>query len=472
MPQQHRKDFLVPLLTVLTDALAIEAAFLVSYWLRFYSPLKEYLPLIVGEPPLDAYVYGSFVAIPVWLMLFHSRNMYSPRRVVYFSDEFFAVVRLAFFGMLMVMSAAFFYRAFSYSRVVFALLGITSVIFISLGRYAVLQFEQRWYARGNDLKRVLIVGSNAFAVRIVQSIRQNPKLGFQIAGYCSTDNAGDITSLGVERLGGIKEVPALITSHGIDIVLVALDYTEHAKLHEMVTECEGLNTEIMVVPDTLELMTSQVRIKEIEGIPFLKLKAVPMTTWGRISKRLLDMIVSALLLVLCLPLLAVIAFAITLSSKGAVLFVQERVGLDGKKFGMIKFRSMKTGAEQFDKEAGLGLTADPRQTGIGKFLRRWSLDELPQLLNVLKGEMSLVGPRPERTFFVEQYSVHVPKYLDRHRVKTGMTGWAQVNGLRGNSSLEERVKYDVYYIENWSLSFDLKIILKTIRAVLFGNEAH
>lgn len=471
MSQQHRKDFLVPLLTVVSDALAIEAAFLVSYWLRFYSPLTEYLPVELGLPPLDAYLYGSFVVIPAWLLLFNSRKMYSPRRVVYFSDEFFAVVRLVFFGMLMVMSAAFFYRAFSYSRLVFGLLGVISVVCIALGRYIVLRFEQRWYARGKDVKRVLIVGSNSFAIRVLQSIKQNPKLGYQIVGYCSPNGPGEMTSLGVEQLGGIEQVPELITSLNIDIVLVALDYTDHAKLYEMVKECEGLNTEIMMVPDTLELMTSHVRIKEIEGIPFIKLKAVPMTTWNHITKRTFDAVFATIVLILISPVLLVLAIIIKLDSKGPVLFLQERVGLDGKSFNVMKFRSMRADAEQQTGPVW-AKKDDPRTTRVGAFLRRFSLDELPQLFNVIKGEMSIVGPRPERPHFVEQFKKEIPKYLDRHRVKTGMTGWAQVNGLRGNAPIEERTKYDIYYIENWSLVFDLKIILKTIRAVLFGEDAY
>jgi exopolysaccharide biosynthesis polyprenyl glycosylphosphotransferase len=467
MSQARRKDFLIPLLTVLSDAVAIECAFLVSYWLRFGSPLTPLFPAELGIPPLDAYLYGSFVVIPVWLLLFNSRGMYRPRRNQYFSDEFLAIVRLVVLGMLVVMSAAFFYRAFSYSRVVFALLAVFSVAFMSLGRYAVTLFEQRWYAQGNDLRHVIIVGTNTFAARVYNALANQPGLGYRVLGYCSPNGHGEMATSGAEFLGSMDLVPQLIASRQVDVVLVALNYTDHPRLYELVRECEGLNTEIIMVPDTLELMTDQLRVREIEGIPFITIKGVPMSTWGSIRKRAFDMAVSSALLVMLSPLFALVAIAIKLASTGPVFFLQERVGLDGKRFRMIKFRSMQHGAEKFDRDAGLGIEADPRETGIGRILRRWNIDELPQLLNVLKGEMSLVGPRPERTYFVEQYSQLIPKYLDRHRVKTGMTGWAQVNGLRGNSSLEERVKYDIYYIENWSLMFDFKILMKTVRAVLF-----
>jgi exopolysaccharide biosynthesis polyprenyl glycosylphosphotransferase len=227
-----------------------------------------------------------------------------------------------------------------------------------------------------------------------------------------------------------------------------------------------------MVPDLLEMMTSQVRIKELEGIPFIRVKTTPMGTWNQILKRSFDLVVAALVLILISPFFVLLALLIKITSKGPVFYLQERIGLDGKTFRVIKFRSMKIDAEEVTGPVW-ARKDDPRTTFLGRFMRRFSLDELPQLINVLTGEMSLVGPRPERPHFVEQFKKEVPKYLDRHRVKTGMTGWAQVNGLRGaDVSIEERTKYDVYYVENWSLVFDLKIILKTIRAVLFGKDAY
>jgi exopolysaccharide biosynthesis polyprenyl glycosylphosphotransferase len=239
----------------------------------------------------------------------------------------------------------------------------------------------------------------------------------------------------------------------------------------MIRDAEGLNVELMMVPDMLDMMTSRVRIQDIEGIPFLKIKEIPLSTWNRINKRVFDIFFSSLILVLTLPLTVVLAAIIKLTSRGPIFFVQERISLDGKPFFVIKFRTMRT-----DAEASTGPVrakkGDPRVTLIGRVLRRTSLDELPQLWNVLTGHMSIVGPRPERPFFVEQFKGKVPRYLERHRVKTGMTGWAQVNGLRGDAPIDERTKYDIYYVENWSLVFDMKIILKTIRAVIFGNDAY
>jgi Undecaprenyl-phosphate glucose phosphotransferase len=471
MSDKSRKDFLVPFLTVLSDAVAIEGSFLFSYWLRFFSPLTTYVDVTKGFPPLNAYIAGSLFVIPVWLFLFNRRGMHKARRNVYFSDEFFAIVRLVFIGMLIVMAGAFFYRTFSYSRLVFGLLGINAVVFISAGRYTVMKFEQWWYRTGHDVKRVILVGTNSTARRVYEAIAGNRGLGYVIEGYFSLNGPGQMETTQARLVGPVREVPTYAATYATDIILVALDSKDHPVLFDLVRRCEGMNTEIMMVPDLLDMMTSQVRIKELEGIPFIRIKTTPMSTWNQILKRSFDLIVASIVLILVCPVFLLLAVLIKLTSPGPVFYLQERIGLDGRSFRVMKFRSMKVDAEKTTGPVW-AQRADPRTTGLGKFLRRFSLDELPQLINVIKGEMSLVGPRPERPHFVEQFKKEVPKYLDRHRVKTGMTGWAQVNGLRGaDGSIEERTKFDVYYVENWSLVFDLKIILKTIRAVLLGEEA-
>jgi len=471
MSDKSQKDFLIPFLTVLSDTVAIECSFLFSYWLRFYSPLTAYVEVTKGFPPLNAYVAGSLLVIPVWLYIFNQRGMHKARRNVYFSDEFFAIVRLVFIGMLIVMAGAFFYRTFSYSRLVFGLLGISAVVFLSVGRYAVMKFEQWWYRSGHDVKRIVLVGTNATAKRVYEAISANAGLGFAIEGYFSVDGPGQMETTSAKPLGPVANVPTYAAAQTTDIILVALDSKDHPFVFDMIRRCAGMNTEIMMVPDLLDMMTSQVRIKELEGIPFIRIKTTPMGSWNQILKRSFDIVVATLALVLLSPVFLLLALLIKLTSRGPIFYLQERIGLDGSSFRVIKFRSMKIDAEKTTGPVW-AQKADPRTTTLGKFLRRFSLDELPQLFNVIMGEMSLVGPRPERPHFVEQFKKEVPKYLDRHRVKTGMTGWAQVNGLRGaDASIEERTKFDVYYVENWSLVFDLKIILKTIRAVLFGEDA-
>jgi len=472
MSTPRRNDMLIPFLTVLSDVIALECAFLLSYWLRFYSPLTHYFEVQYGIPPLESYLIASAVFIPVFLLVFRSRSMYGTRRNVHFSDEFFALVRLISIGMLIMMSATFFYRDFSFSRGVFILLWLTSIGTVVTGRFLVLHIEKSLYRRGRELKSVVIVGKNKTAEQIAQLFTTQKALGYEVLGYYADSPAPENSPLArCKYLGSVERLPDDITPLRIQSALIALAHNEQEQLIALLRNTEGKNIEFMMVPDILELMTSRVRIQEIEGIPFIKLKDIPMTTWNRIIKRTFDIVFSLIIIILTLPLWLLIALLIKLTSPGPVLYVQERVGLDGKHFRLYKFRSMKVDAE---KETGPKRSTpdDNRKTWIGKILRRTSLDELPQFWNVLRGDMSVVGPRPERPFFVEQFQEKIPRYLERHRVKTGMTGWAQVNGLRGDAPIEERTKYDIYYVENWSLVFDLKIISKTLYAVIFGKDAY
>jgi exopolysaccharide biosynthesis polyprenyl glycosylphosphotransferase len=470
MSSQRRNDFLIPLLTAISDVAAIETAFLLSYWLRFHSQLTSVFEITLGIPPLAGYVYGSFVFIPMWLLVFRSRGLYGTRRNTHLSDEFFAIVRLVSIGLMIVMSATFFYRGFSYSRGVFLLLWITSITTVTTGRFLIMEFEKILYRRGRELKTVAIVGSNDTANEIFSLLTSHHYLGYEVIGYyADTAAAGPLSQS--KYLGAIKDLPNDIARYRLQAALIALSYKDHPQLLEMIRDAEGLNIELMMVPDMLDLMTSRVRIREIEGIPFIQIKEIPLSTWNRINKRTFDILFSSIILLVTLPITAMLAAVIKLTSKGPIFFRQERIGLDGSAFPVVKFRTMRADAEVTTGPVR-AKKGDPRTTTIGRILRRTSLDELPQLWNVLRGHMSIVGPRPERPFFVEQFKSKIPRYLERHRVKAGMTGWAQVNGLRGDAPIEERTKYDIYYVENWSLVFDVKIILKTIRAVIFGKDAY
>jgi exopolysaccharide biosynthesis polyprenyl glycosylphosphotransferase len=373
--------------------------------------------------------------------------------------------------MLIVMSAAFFYRDFSYSRIVFGLIWVISIPLLYLFRAGVASIERKLHRRGRYLRPAVIIGGDALADNIFVRLQHHPSFGFDIAGYFSDSAAPEGLALAGEKcLGPIAAAPEYIIEHNVEIVFIALRAGEHHRLSALVTACVGINVEFMMVPDIMDILTSNLRMAEYEGLPFLRLKRNPITMWGRITKRIFDVVVSSVTLIVLSPAFLVIALFIKLDSRGPVFFRQKRVGLDGSEFTMYKFRSMAQGSERFDAHARLGIRNDPRQTTVGSFLRRMSLDELPQIYNVWKGEMSLVGPRPERTQFVEEFQQVVPKYLDRHRVKTGLTGWAQVNGFRGDTSLEERIRYDLYYIENWSLAFDIRILLKTLRASLVSRR--
>ena len=471
--KSRRGDFLIPFLTVVFDSAAIEFSFLFSYWLRFHSGLFDYFGFVQAEaPPIGGYVLGSVFIVPVWLLLFNARKLYSTRRSDTLSDELLSVIKVVTIGMLIVMSAAFFYRDFSYSRIVFGLLWVTSITFIFAGRTIVRLYERRQYRRGIHLQPAVIIGAESLANQVYTKLNGHPSFGFNVIGYFADTRAHDeLTLAHAPYLGPISDAATYIIRNGIELVFIALRSKDHPKLFELISECEGINVEFMMVPDVLDVLASQVHVRELEGIPFLRIKGNPLTVWGRILKRAIDLVVASIILLIFSPLWLLIVILIKLDSRGPIFFTQERVGLDGKKFLIYKFRSMKVNAESSTGPVW-AKQHDLRRTRMGVLLRKSSLDEIPQLYNVLKGEMSLVGPRPERDFFVEQFKHMVPKYLDRHRVKTGMTGWAQVNGLRGDTSLEERIKCDLYYIENWSLAFDIKILLRTVRAALMTKEVH
>ncbi len=477
-------DFTIPLLTVLSDAAAIEGAFLLAYALRFHTLILDSLGFPREDMPgISAYFQGSLFVMVSWLLLFHSRRMYAARRNVVLTDEFISIVKVVTIGMLIVMSAGFLYRGFSYSRAVVGLLWVFSILLLLGGRASLLAWERASYRRGRNLQPAVVIGSDALANEIYSRLHLHASFGTTIVGYFSDRPAhAGLPLARAPHLGGLATAPAYLQRENIQKVFIALRSQDHPALFELVTACEGLTVEFMMVPDVLELMTSQVRVREIEGIPFLRIKGIPLTAWGRVAKRAFDVAVSAALLLLFSPLLLLLALLVKVDSRGPVLFGQRRVGLDGKEFTMHKFRTMVKGAERMDRVAGVGVSADPtrgigarddpRRTRVGRFLRATGLDELPQLFNVLIGEMSLVGPRPERPHFVKELQDVVPKYLDRHRVKTGVTGWAQVNGLRGDTSIAERIKYELYYIENWSLSFDIRILLRTLRVALSTREEH
>lgn len=465
-------DIFIPLITILSDIAAIEASFLLSFWLRFYSPLVNVFQYEGPVPPIGGYIALSAMVIPVWLLIFQSRKMYRARRVVFIFDEFFLIGRLVTFAIIFAFGLIFFYRIFPYSRLVFILIWGISIVLITGGRYFVLKIEKTLYNKGKGLKNAIIAGNNENAHDIYGNFAKHTYAGYNVWGYIEEDGMNaDGYSSGFKKLGSFSDVVEVIKKYNIDSVFVSIPSNEHDKLFDLMKYCEGENVEFLLMPDFLEMITSSVRVQEIDSIPFLKIKSLPMNVWNSMLKRLFDIFFASLILLSISPLLIFIAVLIKLTSKGPVFYYQERVSLAGKKFKMIKFRSMVAGAEQ-QTGAVFAQKNDPRSTPIGAFLRKFSIDELPQFINVLKGDMSIVGPRPEREHFVNIMKEKIPKYLERHRVKCGITGWAQVNGLRGqDTSLEKRIEYDIYYIEHWSIIFDLKIILKTLREMFFSKTA-
>jgi len=468
MSIKREGELLLPFLSLVTDILVIEFSLLFSYWLRFYSPLVEWIPVTKGFPPFEAYWLGSIWLVLGWIFIFFRFGLYGARRNASPVDEFYLIIKAVSLGMLVMMSLSFFYRGFSFSRMVFVYVGGTSILFLTISRTLCIYFERWRHRQGKGVLNVAIVGSGQTAHLIFENIHNNPGLGLVVKGYLG--KPGDF-SLKTNHLGTINALPKIIRQNQIHILILALAERQHETLWSILKITEGLNVEFLLLPDLVEMMTSQLQIFQIGNASTLRIKDIRIKGWQGVLKRAFDIIFSICVLILLSPVYLLIALLVKLDSKGTVFYRQERIGYDGNEFTIYKFRTMQEAAEAATGPVWAS-EEDPRRTRTGKFLRRTSLDELPQFYNVIKGEMSVVGPRPERKFFVDKFKDEIPRYLERHRVKSGLTGWAQVNGLRGNSPIEERIKYDIFYIENWSLGFDLKIILKTVMAVIVGENSY
>lgn len=460
--------------TIILDLALVALAMVGAYHIRFYW---GWIPLVAGIPPLASYLRVIPLILAVWALTYRYSELYSNwgrRRGI---DEFFSIIGAAVLSVLVVLALAFFYRGFSYSRIVLVIFGFLLLVFISVNRLLMFGITRLLWRRGKGLRRAVVAGGGDMARVLVKKLVGGDGAGYKLLGLVYTDGAGDVEELkdwaagelGVDLrcLGKISNMHEWVGAEGVDTVFVAGEM-ERSELTKILPLAEKLEVDLKLVPDLLGIMRTKVRADSRFGLPLFSLRKLPMNWLGRAAKRMMDIIISLIALILFAPLAGVIAVAIKLNSPGPVFYIQERVGLDGRTFSIYKFRTMRISAEA---ESGpvWAKKDDPRRTAIGSFLRKTSLDEVPQCLNVLAGEMSVVGPRPERPYFVEKFSNQVPRYLERHKVKSGITGWAQVNGLRGDTSLEDRVEYDIYYVENWSLIFDLKIIILTVFN-LFSSE--
>lgn len=447
--------------TLLSDASMIVLSFVVAYVFRFLGGL----PTELGIPPLANYFQSLIGIIPIYLWFFRESRLYQPTRHVRRIEEIFLVIKAVTYATVILMAITFFYRQFSYSRLYLIFLWFFSCIFISVGRYALIQVGYIRRLRKKDIAELLIIGSGNHACDLIRWTQNNPHYGQVPVGVLSSDpEQVEKTLAGVPVLGRTYQWEEMI--HKIQPNQVVLLDTSFSRemITDLVATCEDEFIEFKMGADIHGLIASNVGVEYISNIPLLGFKPLPLDDpWNRGCKRIFDLVMASLMTILFLPVGLIAIFMIRLERKGPSFFLQERVGRDGKVFRLIKFRTMKIDAE---KETGpvWAKPDDKRRTKTGEVLRRWNLDELPQLINVLRGEMSLVGPRPERPHFVEQFRESVPRYMVRHKVKSGLTGWAQVHGLRGNTSIEERIKYDLYYMENWSLLLDVEILIMTFFA--------
>lgn len=456
-----RKNSHYLFLIILVDAATILISFGIAYWFRFSG---LFIPIHKGLPSVEYYLRVMVVVVPIYLIIFRWYGLYQPERHVRRIQELLNVMKAVSFAAFILMALTFIYREFSYSRFVLFFAWIFSSLFCSINRYFLIQLEYLLRRRG-DQDRVLVIGINANSRNLVRWAKENPHYGQNVIGILANDeNHHGKHYETVPILGSYQEFDEILAKEKIDEVVVTDPAIPKEITTELMLKCESRMIPFKLVADFYGLMTHHVDVEYVSNVPLLGLKSLPLDDpWNRLVKRLFDVLVSFSLSVLLSPVLTLIAALIKIGSEGSVLYRQERIGRDGKKFVLYKFRTMVVDAEK--KTGPVWAESDDRRvTKIGKVLRRFNLDELPQLWNVLTGDMSLVGPRPERPHFVEQFRDQIPRYMARHKIKSGLTGWAQIHGLRGNTSLEERIKYDLYYMENWTLMMDVEILIATLFA--------
>jgi len=460
---------------VAVDVVATAVAWLLAYGLRFHADAVGWvIPVTKGVPDVGRYLLLLPLMSVLWPVVLYFHGLYQLKRGRSRIDEFFAILFSVTIASGLVLGATLYVRVYyrfqpdvaprwEYSQAVFAIFVVLDVLLLNAGRWCVRAWQERRWAAGENLTRVLVAGTGELGRTVADALLAHRKLGYRVVGFLG-ETPGAPGHAGLPVVGTIDHAREALERSQADQLYVALPLEDHKHLVPLVKGLSNECVEIKVVPDVVQYATIKAVLEDLDGIPIISLNEVPLQGWSSMVKRLVDVAVSTLLLLglTVVPVLPILGLLVRLfGGKGPVLLRQERMTLDGKTFQIFKFRTMVDEAEK-DTGPVFATSDDPRRTPIGAWLRRHNLDELPQLLNVFLGDMSLVGPRPERPPFVQQFRERIPRYMRRHRVKSGMTGWAQVNGWRGNTSIEKRIEFDLYYIENWSLLLDVKILILTI----------
>lgn len=459
---------LINRLTLVIDGFVIVASYLFAYFLKFESGLLLYDEGL----PMQTYMTALYFLVPGYLILYSKLDLYNTRRASGRKRELLNVIKANTLGALIFMMTLYLINQPDFSRqMIFIFWGVCICLETAV-RNMMRALMMFWWRKGYNLKYVLLVGYSSSAESYINKVLLNPQWGYVIRGILDDNIERGTEYKGIKVLGTIDNLPLILPENKLDEIAITLSLGQYGRLKEIVGQCEKSGVHTKFIPDYAGVIPDRPYTEDIQGLPVINIRRVPLNnTLNSIVKRLVDIIGSAFGLIIASPIMIVSAILIKATSDGPVIFAQERVGLHNKPFQMYKFRTM---IEQTESEEAKGWTTkdDPRVTKVGKFLRRTSLDELPQLFNIFVGQMSLVGPRPERPQFVEKFREEIPRYMIKHQVRPGLTGWAQINGLRGDTSIEKRIEHDLYYIENWTLEFDIKILLLTIFRGFINKNAY
>jgi Undecaprenyl-phosphate glucose phosphotransferase len=459
---------------VLLDAVII----VISYILAWYINDSIRLPGMIGETgqigriAFETYLLTLIYIVPVFLILYYAFNLYSPKRVQGRRLEAANIIKANTVGLLSIMMYLFLVFEVDFSRfVIFFFYGINILLELII-RNIIRAALRRARSKGFNVKHILLVGYSRASEEYIDRIKQNPQWGYMVRGILDDEVERGTEYKGVKVIGRIDNLMVILPENRLDEIAITLGLDKYSKLEYIVALCEKSGVHTKFIPDYNNIIPTKPYTEDLLGLPIINIRHVPLTNgFNMWLKRVMDLIGVSIAIVLSSPIMLLACLLIKLTSKGPLIFTQERVGLHNKTFKMYKFRSMEV--QNLNKEkVAWTIENDPRITPLGKFMRRTSIDELPQLFNILKGDMSLVGPRPERPFFVEKFREEVPRYMVKHQVRPGLTGWAQVNGYRGNTSIKKRIDHDLYYIENWTVGFDMKIIALTFVKGFVNKNAY
>ncbi len=457
-------------LMVIIDAAITAASFMLAYFLKFYILNNGPGP---GVLPAVTYLRIALFILPIYALIYYFSGVYAPKRTVRRRFEVFGIIKANTIGILtLIILLYMIIREFNVSRSVMAFFYAINICATSSFRIVLRRGLSTIRSKGYNLKHILLVGYSRAAEEYIDRLTDNPQWGYAAVGILDDHIPAGTVYKGVKVLGRLGNLEVILPENKLDEIAITLSLKDYDYLEEIVGTCEKSGVHTKFIPDYNSLIPSKPYTEDLMGLPVINIRYVPLTNTGNmLIKRAMDIAGALFGILITSPIMLVAAILVKLSSPGPVIFKQERVGLHNKPFYMYKFRSMEQQSAKEEKKAWT-VKNDPRVTNVGKLLRKTSLDELPQLFNILKGDMSLVGPRPERPLFVEKFKEEIPRYMVKHQVRPGLTGWAQVNGLRGDTSIRKRIEYDIYYIESWTLGFDIKIILMTFLTGFINKNAY
>ena len=454
---------------MLIDVIVIAASYFSAWWLRFRGPFSGNA---VRTLSFEQYMFALVFIIPGFLLLYHAFNLYVPMRMQGRRLVLANVIKANTLGLLLIMFVLYTIDEGNFSRMVIYIFYAINISADWLVRMLIFYIQRDMWRRGLNQKQLLLVGYSRAAEEYIDRVIQNPQWGYVIRGILDDNVAAGTVYRGIKVIGRIANLSVILPANRLDEIAITLGLSEYYRLEEIVSMCEKSGVHTKFIPDYNKIIPTRPYTEDILGLPVINIRYVPLNNmFNAFVKRMMDIFGSIAAIIVASPVMLVVSILVKLTSPGPLIYKQERVGLHNKTFWMYKFRSMEVQPEAEEKKAWT-VKNDPRVTGIGKFMRRTSIDELPQLFNILKGDMSLVGPRPERPFFVEKFREEIPRYMVKHQVRPGLTGWAQVNGYRGDTSIRKRIECDLYYIENWSVGFDVKILFLTIFKGFINKNAY